>query len=82
VKEVLGRWDDVVEHHRTADQLEFPAVNTGVKVYETNIFSSVTDPKTEVEKKVFAMLQENGYTAKRLKVCIMYLIDVSQILNM
>jgi U3 small nucleolar RNA-associated protein 14 len=68
VKTVLSRWDSVVEHNRVADQLEFPSKGSGVQVHETNIFNSVMNPKTEIEKKVQALLQENGYTAKKLKV--------------
>ncbi|XP_059472619.1 U3 small nucleolar RNA-associated protein 14 homolog A [Neocloeon triangulifer] len=63
VKAVLSRWDDVVESNRVADKLEFPAKNQDVKVFETNIMSSVTAPKTDLEKKVYSMLEQSGYIA-------------------
>lgn len=72
VKTVLSRWDSVVEHNRVADQLEFPSKSSGVQVHETNIFNSVTKPQTEIEKKVQALLQENGYAVKKLKVFFFY----------
>jgi len=74
VKKVLSRWESVVESNRVADQLEFPAQNDSIQVHETNIFSSVTKPKTDIEKKVFAMLQENGYMAKKLEVKFTFLL--------
>ncbi|XP_065341621.1 U3 small nucleolar RNA-associated protein 14 homolog C [Cloeon dipterum] len=61
----LSKWDNVVESNRVADQLEFPAFNKDLKVHETNIMTSITAPKTELEKKVYSMLEQNGYIAPK-----------------